>query len=55
MPFYFKNIVDSMNVDFTALGGTAWTVGGVMIMACMDALLQLLPIANDDSKMAQQG
>ena len=33
VPFYFKNIVDSMNVDFAALGGTAWTVGGAMIMA----------------------
>lgn len=35
VPFYFKNIVDSMNVDFAALGGTAWTVGGSMIIACM--------------------
>lgn len=35
VPFYFKNIVDSMNVDFVALGGTAWTVGGAMIVACM--------------------
>ena len=33
VPFYFKNIVDSMNVDFVALGGTAWTVGGAMIVA----------------------
>ena len=33
VPFYFKNIVDSMNVDFTALGGTAWTVGGTMLVA----------------------
>ena len=33
VPFYFKNIVDSMNVDFAALGGTAWTVGGAMIVA----------------------
>ena len=36
VPFYFKNIVDSMNVDFAALGGTAWTVGGAMIIACME-------------------
>jgi len=35
VPFYFKSIVDSMNVDFVALGGTAWTVGGSMIIACM--------------------
>ncbi|KAF3490564.1 iron-sulfur clusters transporter atm1 [Arthroderma uncinatum] len=33
VPFYFKNIVDSMNVDFAAIGGTAWTVGGSMIIA----------------------
>lgn len=33
VPFYFKNIVDSMNIDFVALGGTAWTVGGAMIVA----------------------
>lgn len=24
-----------MNVDFGALGGTAWTVAGSMIVACM--------------------
>lgn len=36
VPFYFKNIVDSMNIDFTALGGTAWTVAGTMIVACKD-------------------
>ncbi|KAK2734805.1 Iron-sulfur clusters transporter atm1, mitochondrial [Myotisia sp. PD_48] len=33
VPFYFKGIVDSMNIDFAALGGTAWTVGGSMIIA----------------------
>ncbi|KAF6235681.1 hypothetical protein HO173_006364 [Letharia columbiana] len=33
VPFYFKSIVDSMNVDFVALGGTAWTVAGAMITA----------------------
>lgn len=33
VPFYFKNIVDSMNIDFAALGGTAWGVGGAMIFA----------------------
>lgn len=36
VPFYFKSIVDSMNVDFAVLGGTAWTVGGSMILACTD-------------------
>ena len=35
VPFYFKSIVDSMNIDFVAIGGTAWTVGGAMIVACM--------------------
>ena len=34
IPFYFKNIVDSMNVDFAAIGGTAYTVAGSMIIAC---------------------
>lgn len=34
IPFYFKSIVDSMNVDFLAVGGTAWTVAGSMIVAC---------------------
>ncbi|KAL8742317.1 MAG: hypothetical protein Q9190_005182 [Brigantiaea leucoxantha] len=33
VPFYFKSIVDSMNIDFVAIGGTAWTVGGAMIVA----------------------
>lgn len=33
VPFYFKSIVDSMNVDFAAIAGTAWTVGGTMIFA----------------------
>ena len=33
IPFYFKNIIDSMNIDFAAVGGTAWTVGGAMIFA----------------------
>lgn len=34
IPFYFKNIVDSMNVDFATVGGTAYTVAGSMIIAC---------------------
>lgn len=33
VPFYFKSIVDSMNIDFIAVGGTAWTVAGSMIVA----------------------
>jgi hypothetical protein len=34
VPFYFKNIVDSMNIDFVAAGGTAMTVAGAAIFAC---------------------
>lgn len=33
VPFYFKSIVDSMNVDFAAVGGTAATVAGSMLIA----------------------
>ncbi|OJD29035.1 iron-sulfur clusters transporter mitochondrial [Diplodia corticola] len=33
VPFYFKSIVDAMNIDFAALGGTATTVAGSMIIA----------------------
>lgn len=34
VPFYFKSIVDAMNIDFAAVGGTATTVAGSMIIAC---------------------
>jgi ABC transporter ATM len=33
VPFYFKSIVDSMNVDFATVGGTAATAAGAMILA----------------------
>ncbi|KAK5131545.1 Iron-sulfur clusters transporter atm1, mitochondrial [Meristemomyces frigidus] len=33
VPFYFKTIVDSLNVDFATLGGTAATVAGASIFA----------------------
>lgn len=33
VPFYFKSIVDSMNIDFVATGGTAAAVAGSMIVA----------------------
>ncbi|KAK7718037.1 Iron-sulfur clusters transporter atm1, mitochondrial [Botryosphaeria dothidea] len=33
VPFYFKSIVDAMNIDFATLGGTATTVAGSMIIA----------------------
>ena len=47
VPFYFKSIVDSMNLDFAALGGTAWSVGGAMIVACTDSPLELIPLLMD--------
>lgn len=34
VPFYFKNIIDAMNIDFLTVGGTAATVAGSMIVAC---------------------
>ncbi len=34
IPFYFKSIVDGMNIDFMAVGGTAATVAGSLIVAC---------------------
>ncbi|KAK9362234.1 ABC transporter-like protein [Lipomyces starkeyi] len=33
VPFFFKNIVDSMNIDFVAYAGTVWTVVGSVILA----------------------
>lgn len=33
VPFYFKSIVDSMNIDFGAVGGTAAAVAGSMVFA----------------------
>ncbi|TKA27041.1 Iron-sulfur clusters transporter atm1, mitochondrial [Salinomyces thailandicus] len=33
VPFYFKSIVDSMNIDFATLGGTAASVAGTAIFA----------------------
>lgn len=33
VPFYFKSIVDSMNMDFSAVGGTAAAVAGSIIVA----------------------
>lgn len=33
VPFYFKSIVDSMNIDVAAVGGTATAVAGAMILA----------------------
>ena len=32
VPFFFKNIVDSMNIDFAATSSTAWTVAGTVIV-----------------------
>lgn len=53
VPFYFKSIVDSMNIDFMALGGTAWTVGGTMILACMRYLYGLMQVADSSDQMEQ--
>lgn len=33
IPFYFKTIIDSMNIDFASVGGTAATVAGASIFA----------------------
>ncbi|KAF3903295.1 hypothetical protein AA313_de0200282 [Arthrobotrys entomopaga] len=33
VPFFFKSIVDSLNIDFSAVGGTAAAVAGSMIVA----------------------
>ncbi|KAF1356655.1 ABC transporter-like protein [Delphinella strobiligena] len=33
IPFYFKSIIDTMNIDFAAIGGTAMTVAGATIFA----------------------
>lgn len=33
VPFYFKSIVDAMNIDIASAGGTAMTVAGTMIFA----------------------
>ncbi|KAK4447843.1 iron-sulfur clusters transporter ATM1, mitochondrial [Podospora aff. communis PSN243] len=33
VPFYFREIVDSLNIDFATTGGTAATVAGAMILA----------------------
>lgn len=45
VPFYFKSIVDAMNIDFAAVGGTATTVAGSMIIACkLDPAMHTRPI-----------
>ncbi|KAK0649258.1 P-loop containing nucleoside triphosphate hydrolase protein [Cercophora newfieldiana] len=33
VPFYFREIVDSLNIDFATTGGTVGTVAGAMILA----------------------
>jgi ATP-binding cassette subfamily B (MDR/TAP) protein 7 len=48
VPFYFKSIVDSMNIDFAAVGGTATTVAGSMIVACkLDPAMHIRPILTE--------
>lgn len=34
VPFFFKTIVDSMNIDFLTHAGTVWTAAGAVILAC---------------------
>lgn len=41
-----------MNVDFVDLGGTAWTVGGAMIVACTDSLLRIGTFTHEYLQMA---
>jgi hypothetical protein len=42
VPFFFKDIVDRLNVDFTSLGdsgslqATVFTVAGTAILGCID-------------------
>jgi hypothetical protein len=42
VPFFFKDIVDRLNVDFTSLGdsgslqATVFTVAGTAILGCTD-------------------
>ncbi|ORY86424.1 iron-sulfur clusters transporter atm1 [Protomyces lactucae-debilis] len=32
VPFFFKNIVDSMNIDFAATSSTTWTIAGTVVV-----------------------
>ncbi|KAK7205203.1 iron-sulfur clusters transporter atm1 [Myxozyma melibiosi] len=32
VPFFFKEIIDAMNIDFTSHAGTLWTVAGAVIV-----------------------
>lgn len=43
-----------MNVDFVALGGTAWTVGGAMIVACTDSLPKIYTSTHESLQMVLQ-
>lgn len=43
-----------MNVDFVALGGTAWTIGGAMIVACTDSLLLIHTFTHESLQMVLQ-
>lgn len=33
VPFFFKEIIDGMNIDFLSMGGTVWTAAGAAIVA----------------------
>ena len=43
-----------MNVDFVTLGGTAWTIGGAMIVACTDSLLKIYTSTHASFQMVLQ-
>lgn len=34
VPFFFKAIIDGLNVDFLSVGGTVWTVAGSLVVGC---------------------
>jgi hypothetical protein len=56
VPFYFKSIVDSMNVDFAAVGGTAYTVAGSMIIACKEKCIDgVVTVSNCKFQMVLLG
>ncbi len=44
-----------MNVDFLAVGGTAWTVAGAMIVACMKCPCLHQRLADNHIQMERHG
>lgn len=54
VPFYFKSIVDAMNVDIGAIGGTAYTVAGSMIIACKGGLQSFWKLFFSNTKIPRR-